>query len=71
MYDEKTHWLMILQKRKEYFLYGREPRNFDAVRQIREMQELIRDNKVKDYSMLEDFGIEVEMSKIKGQLITT
>jgi hypothetical protein len=71
MYNLKRHWLMILQRRKEYFLYKKEPRDFDEARLIREMQDLIVNNKIKDYSILEDFGLDVELPKCKHKLILT
>lgn len=58
---------MVLQRRKELFLYVK--RDFDAAKQIREMQELIEQNKVKDYSILIDFGIDVEMPITEGRLV--
>ena len=59
--SEKSYWLMVLDERKRHFLYEKEPRDFDGAEQIREMQDLILLDKVKDYSILEDFGLDVEM----------
>ena len=67
--SEKDHWLMVLQQRKEHFLYVKEPRDFDAAKMIREMMKLVAEGKVKDYSILEDFGIDVEMPVSKGKII--
>lgn len=69
--SEKDHWLMVLQQRKEHFLYKKVPRDFDAAKQIREMMELVAEGKVKDYSILEDFGIDVEMPASKGGIKLT
>ena len=71
MISEKEKWHLILQGRKEHFLYRKEPRDFEAAKIIREMQDLIEQDKVKDYSVLEDFGIDVTMPISKHQLKLT
>ena len=65
--SEKQYWLMVLQRRKETLMYKR--KDFEGAKLIREMQELIEQNKVKDYSVLEDFGIDVQMDIPGGRFV--
>jgi len=70
MYNEKLKWLMILQRRREHFLYKKEPRDFDSARRIRIMQELVKKG-MMDYSILESFGLDAETQANTGKLILT
>ena len=57
----------MLQKRREYFLY--EKGDADAAKQIREMMDLILLNKVKDYFLIEDFGLDLTMDLAEHKFI--
>ena len=60
----KQYWLLKLDGRRKHFLYKK--REFEAAKTVREMIELIEQDKIKDYSILESFGIDVEMPLTTG-----